>query len=145
MHTHINYKGACVIEVDQKCYSVISREQEAKYVKRHKSNGDTLIFLFPLYTKQPILDAVNMRRRTKQKRRIQPGPLQYASGLLQELKRLPHKGCNYLKLKRAGQCAAEPPLNPLNSKGNWTPVSEKAQEPQARISYMLRPRIVKKG
>ena len=62
MHTHINYKGACVIEVEQKCYSVISREQEAKYVERHKSNGDTLIFLFLLYTKQPILDAVNMRR-----------------------------------------------------------------------------------
>ena len=46
MHTHINYKGTCVIEVEQKCYSVISREQEAKYVERHKSNGDTLIFPF---------------------------------------------------------------------------------------------------
>ena len=145
MHTHINYKGACVIEVEQKCYSFISREQEAKYVERHKSNVDTLIFNFMLSTKEPILDAVNMRRRNRRNRRVQPGPLQYASRLIQALKRWPRKGCNYLKLKRVGRCAAEQPLTPLNSKGNWTPVPEKAQEPRARRSYMVRPHIFEKG
>ena len=76
MHTYINYKGACVIEVEQKCYSVISRKQEAKYAERHKSNGDTLIYPFPMSMKQPILDAVNMRQRTRRNGRAQPGPLQ---------------------------------------------------------------------
>ena len=145
MHTHINYKGTCVIEVKQKCYSVISQEQEEKYVERHKSNGDTIIFPFPLSTKQPILDAVNMRQRTRRNGRVQPGPLQYVSRLLQALKRWPCKGSNYLKLKQAGRCAAEPPLTPLNLNGNWTPVAEKAQEPRDRRSYMLRLCIVKKG
>ena len=35
-----------------------------------------LSFLFPLSKKQPILDAVNMRQRTRQNGRTQPGPLQ---------------------------------------------------------------------
>ena len=104
-----------------------------------------LSFLFPLSTKQLILDEVNMRRRDRRTDAFNLVHYNYALRLLQALKRWPCKGSNYLKLKRAGQWASEPPLTPLKSKGNWTPVTEKAQEPRARRSYMLRPRIVKKG
>ena len=49
-----------------------------------------LSFLFALTTKQPILDVVNMRRRTRRNGRIQPGPLllEYESEVIEREKLL---------------------------------------------------------